>query len=71
MFATESQIHRYILHMVFEYAERHKIRPLDAWKKFEQNGVLWFLTEHYDIQHTLSMDQTIENIDSFISMNGS
>jgi hypothetical protein len=61
-----SKQHRFILHTVFEYSERKTMSTLDTWKLFERTEVLAFLTEHYDVQHTLSMDQSIEDIEMIL-----
>jgi hypothetical protein len=68
---SKSNIHRYIVHAIFEYSERNHIRPLETWNRFEQSGIVHFLTEHYEIQHTLSMDQTLDNIELLMTKNGS
>jgi len=68
---SKSKIHRYIVHTVFEYSERNKMRPFETWSRFEQSGILNFLTEHYEIQHTLSMEQTLDDIELLMTKNGS
>jgi hypothetical protein len=71
MSPESTKVHRYIVHAIFEYSERKNLLPIDIWNQFQRNGVVLFLTEHYDIQHTLSMEQTFEDIESLMNANGS
>ncbi len=68
---ANSKIHLFIIHSVFEYSKRNNIPLFETWNRFEQFGIVNFLTKHYEIQHTLSMDQTLDDIEFLMTRNGS
>ena len=68
---ANSKIHRFIIHSVFEYSKRNNIPISETWNRFVRSGIVNFLTEHYEIQHTLSMDQTLDDIEFLMTKNGS
>jgi hypothetical protein len=71
MSISKSEVHRFIIHSVFEYSKRNNIPIPETWIRFERSGIVNFLTEHYEIQHTLSMDQTLDDIELLMTRNGS
>jgi hypothetical protein len=52
----------YLVMRVSEFATRFKIGEKQAYKYLSQYGGIAFLTEHYGIEHTLSLDDVIDDL---------
>lgn len=52
----------YFVVCVNEFAKRHDIGAKEALFYLDQYEGLRFLEEFYDVQHTLSFDETVDNL---------
>lgn len=52
----------YFVISVNEFAAHYGLKPNDAFSYLKEYKGLQFLNEYYDVQHTLSFADTIENL---------
>ena len=55
---------------VSEFAKRKKIGMQAAYIYIADHGGIQFLKEHYDIEHTLSFDEAIDDLEAICAQNG-
>lgn len=60
----------YIVACIEEFSERFKISSRDAFNYLDKFGGIMFLIENYEIEHTLSIDEAIEDITIICKNNG-
>lgn len=48
------------------YKARHGLKGVQALEEFERFGVFEYLTEFYDVLHTLGKEYLVDDIDRFI-----
>jgi hypothetical protein len=60
----------YLVICVSEFAERFSTNDKQAYQYLAQYGGISFLTEHYEIEHTLSLDDAIDDITLICHNNG-
>ena len=48
------------------YKARHGLKGVKALEEFERFGVFEYLTEFYDVLHTLGKEYLVDDIDRFI-----
>lgn len=60
----------YIVACIEEFSERFKISSRDAFNYLDKFGGIKFLIENYEIEHTLSIDEAIEDITIICKNNG-
>lgn len=61
----------YTVACVNEFARRHNISPKAAFKYLYDYKALEFLKENYDIEHTLSIDDALDDMALICEKNGS
>lgn len=59
----------YMVVCVNDYADRHGISVVDSFDYLSKNKGLDFLEECYDVEHTLSLDTALEDIDAICKRN--
>jgi hypothetical protein len=67
---TQSNIIAYLVICVSEFAERFRLDPKAAYRFLAAHGGIAFLTEHYEIEHTLSLDDAIDDLENICRKNG-
>lgn len=55
---------------VSEFAKRKKMGTQAAYIYIADHGGIQFLKEHYDIEHTLSFDEAIDDLEAICAQNG-
>lgn len=60
----------YAVACVSEFAYRHNLKIKDAFRFLFQYKAIEFLKEHYDIEHTLSLDDALEDMMLICEKNG-
>lgn len=69
--ATEDvNVLNYIVVCISEFANRHGIHMRDAYIYLSQNKGIEFLKEFYDVKHTLSFDDVMDNLAAICRKNG-
>lgn len=53
----------YMVVCVNDYADRHGRSPVDSFDYLRRNKGLSFLEECYDAEHTLSLDDALDDLD--------
>ncbi|MDR0904456.1 MAG: DUF3791 domain-containing protein [Ruminococcus sp.] len=61
---------QYYLICVLDFAEHHKIEKAKACDYLVRYGGIEYLEKFYEIEHTLSMDDTIETLTVVCQRNG-
>jgi hypothetical protein len=54
----------YLVICVSEFAERFQLDNKAAYRFLAAHGGIRFLTEHYEIEHTLGLDDVIDDLES-------
>ena len=62
MSKEQSNIIEYIVCIIGAFAQRFSLTNAKAYKYLRQFKGLDFLTNHYEIEHTLSVDDAVEDI---------
>lgn len=70
MAVREIDLLNYIVVCISEFADRHRIPMRDAYVYLETYKGLDFLKEFYDVEHTLSFDDAMEDVASICRKNG-
>ncbi len=70
MAKEELNILNYIVVCISEFAQRHKMHTKDAYIYLNQNKGIEFLKEFYDVEHTLSFDDVIDDLVKICQKNG-
>lgn len=60
----------YTVVCINEFAERTSLEPRDAFLYLYDHKGIEFLDEHYDIEHTLSLDDAVDDLLMVCSQNG-
>jgi len=66
----QSNIINYIVICINDFAERFRMDASTAYRFLAQYGGIDFLMRHYDIEHTLSLDDAIEDLEHICRQNG-
>jgi hypothetical protein len=66
----QKNIINYLVICVNDFADRAGISTSKAFRYLVDYGGIQFLTEHYDIEHTLSLDDTIDDLEHICRGNG-
>ncbi len=67
---TERNLLDYMVVCISEFASHYKIHMREAYLYLQQNKGLDFLREFYDVEHTLSFDDVIEDLTAICKKNG-
>lgn len=70
MSELQKQMTDYFVICVNEFAKHFGIKPKDSFFYLDKHKGLDFLEEYYDVQHTLSFDETVENLALICRKNG-
>lgn len=60
----------YIVVCISEFASRYEMHMRDAYIYLSQNKGLEFLKEFYDVEHTLSFDDVLDDLAAICRKNG-
>ena len=55
---------------VSEFARRKNLSAQEAYIYIADHGGIHFLKEHYDVEHTLSFDEAIDDLEAICAQNG-
>ena len=60
----------YAVVCVNEFAKRHSLNPREAFYYLDRFQGIRFLKEHYEIEHTLSIEDAVDDLTLLCSRNG-
>lgn len=60
----------YIVACVSEFAARHNLSLRDAYFYLQNHAGIQFLKEFYDVEHTLSFEDVVDDLTRICSRNG-
>lgn len=60
----------YIVVCISEFASRYKMHVRDAYVYLSHNKGIEFLKEFYDVEHTLSFDDVLDDLTAICRKNG-
>lgn len=60
----------YTVAVVGEFARRHSISQKEAFGFLDRYGAIGFIKEHYEIEHTLSLEDVLEDMLIICGRNG-
>ena len=60
----------YTVACVSRFATTHRLSKKDAFSYLYNNKAIAFIKEHYDIEHTLSLDDAVEDMTEICRQNG-
>ena len=66
----QTNLINYLIICISEFASRYHIDNKSAYRFLAAHGGISFLTEHYDIEHTLSLDDAIDDLTLVCRQNG-
>jgi len=55
---------------ISEFARRKQIEKQEAYIYLADHGAIQFLKEHYDVEHTLSFDEALDDLEIICKQNG-
>ncbi|MFI3237614.1 MAG: DUF3791 domain-containing protein [Lachnospiraceae bacterium] len=70
MVSDEKKVIYYVVSCVSEFAYRYGLKQKHAFQFLDQYKAIEFLKENYEIEHTLSFDDTIEDLFRICRNNG-
>ena len=60
----------YTVICINDFAERFSITPKTAYQFLVKFGGIDFLLQHYNIEHTLSLDEALDDLETICRQNG-
>lgn len=60
----------YLILLIAEFAVRCKVTEAKAYRYLNQYGALALCDKHYDIMHTLSVEENVETLQSYCRRKG-
>lgn len=60
----------YMVSCVSLFATRHNLSKKDAFQYLDKNKAISFLKQHYDIEHTLSLNDAVDDMAEICRQNG-
>jgi len=66
----QTNIINYLVICVNDFAERFDMDSKAAYSFLAQYGGIDFLMEHYEIEHTLNLDEAIDDLETICRQNG-
>lgn len=60
----------YTVSCVSLFASRHNLSKKAAFQYLDKNNAINFLKQHYDIEHTLSVDDAVDDMAEICRQNG-
>lgn len=70
MAKEEVNVLDYIVICISEFASKHKMHMRDAYIYLSRNKGIEFLKEFYDVEHTLSFDDVLDDLVAICRKNG-
>lgn len=67
---NEKKIIDYIVICINEFAKQFTIKPSESYKYLKQHKGIEFLRENYEAEHTLSLDDAIDDLKQVCQNNG-
>lgn len=67
---SDKDIYEYIVVLISEYAKRHSISEIEAFRYIRNFNSLSHIIEFYDVLHTLSFEDAMSDIDIISQRNG-
>ena len=66
----QTNVINYLVICVNNFADRFAMDSKEAYSFLAKFGGINFLMQHYEIEHTLSLDEAIENLETVCRQNG-
>jgi hypothetical protein len=66
----QTNVINYIVICINDFAERFAIDSQAAYRFLAQFGGIEFLMQHYEVEHTLSLDDAIDDLEMVCRQNG-
>ena len=60
----------WIVASINEFARYRAIKPQDAYRYLSDHGGISFMIDHYEAEHLLSLDDTVEDLERICTQNG-
>jgi len=60
----------YAVMIVYEFAKQKQLNPKQAFLYLLNNNGISFIKEHYEVEHTLSIDEAINDLTIVCNQNG-
>ena len=60
----------YLVLLIAEFAVRCKVTEVQSYRYLNQYGALALCDKHYDIMHTLSVEENVETLQSYCRRKG-
>ncbi len=70
MTESDKNILDYLVVCISEFADRYKIHMKDAYIYMNQHKGIEFLKDFYDVEHTLSFDDIVDDVTAVCRKNG-
>lgn len=70
MAKEDVNILNYIVVCISEFASRYEMQVRDAYVYLSRNKGIEFLKEFYDVEHTLSFDDVLDDLTAICQKNG-
>lgn len=70
MTQTEKQLIDYVVVCISEFASRYGMPVKDAYMYLTKYNGIKFLKDFYDVEHTLSFDEAMEDLNAICRKNG-
>jgi len=66
----QTNIINYLVICINDFAERFAMETKAAYRFLARFGGIDFLMQHYEIEHTLSLDEAMEDLETICRQNG-
>lgn len=60
----------YIIAVISEFATRHSLSTAQAYRYLDRYGGLEFVTRHYNVEHTLSFEEVVDDLTGYCHRKG-
>lgn len=60
----------YLVLLVAEFAQLHKITEVESFRYLQQYGALALCEKHYNIMHTLSVEENLQTLQQYCQKKG-
>lgn len=67
---VNSNIIRYVIACIHEFAKKHLLTPKEAFNYLDRFKGLAFITEYYETEHLLSLDEAVDDLTHICLNNG-
>ena len=66
----QTNVINYLVICINDFAERFAMDSKTAYRFLEKYGGIKFLMQHYEIEHTLSLDEAVDDLETVCRQNG-